>query len=435
MRIELPEKVEYIIETLQNAGYEAYAVGGCVRDCMLERKPKDWDVTTSADPYQVKALFRRTVDTGIKHGTVTVMLGETGYEVTTYRLDGEYEDARHPKEVTFTKSLQEDLKRRDFTINAMAYNHKDGLVDLFRGEEDLKAGIIRCVGNPGERFDEDALRILRALRFSAQLGFSVETATEEAIRERSLHLNKISAERIRDELNKLLLSAMPERLLALESCGIAAVVLPEVREFLCTEETAATVLRGLRRYKECGMNTHTELILCWATLLNAALLQGGCVDSQARKTAVKRVLQRLKFDNDTILKAASLAGYSTEEPVADAYRIRRQMNRMGEEVFDLWLIFLEGRQSLMQNLRTADEVLEAVRRVTEEIRSKAYCVSLKQLAVNGADLIAAGRKPGVGLGETLEYLLEQVLEHPEWNDRETLLRMAEQPGCPGREDV
>lgn len=143
----------------------------------------------------------------------------------------------------------------------------------------------------------------------------------------------------------------------------------------------------------------------------------------------------MKFDNDTILKAASLAGYSTEEPVADAYRIRRQMNRMGEEVFDLWLIFLEGRQSLMQNLRTADEVLEAVRRVTEEIRSKAYCVSLKQLAVNGADLIAAGRKPGVGLGETLEYLLEQVLEHPEWNDRETLLRMAEQPGCPGREDV
>ena len=144
MRIDLPEKVEYIIETLQSAGHEAYAVGGCVRDCMMGREPKDWDVTTSADPYEVKDLFRRTVDTGIKHGTVTVMFGETGYEVTTYRLDGEYEDARHPKEVTFTKSLKEDLKRRDFTINAMAYNHKDGLVDLFGGKEDLEEGIIRC---------------------------------------------------------------------------------------------------------------------------------------------------------------------------------------------------------------------------------------------------------------------------------------------------
>lgn len=424
MRIDLPEKVEYIIETLQNAGHEAYAVGGCVRDCMLGREPKDWDVTTSADPYEVKALFRRTVDTGIKHGTVTVMFGETGYEVTTYRLDGEYEDSRHPKEVTFTKSLQEDLKRRDFTINAMAYNHKDGLVDLFGGKEDLEAGIIRCVGNPGERFDEDALRILRALRFSAQLGFSVESATEEAIRVRCLHLNKISAERIRDELNKLLLSGKPERLLALEACGIAGVVLPEITGFLRQEAYAKTVLRRVRDYKMYGCDTHTELILCWATLLNEALLQEGCNDNQKRKAAVKRVLQRLKFDNDTISKASSLAEYSTEEAVADAYRIRKQMHRMGEEVFHLWLVLTEGKRS--------GKALESVKRMVDEIRSKPYCVSLKQLAVNGADLIASGRQPGVSLGETLEYLLEQVLEHPEWNEKETLLKIAEQPECPGR---
>jgi len=418
MRIDLPEKVEYIIETLQNAGHEAYAVGGCVRDCMLGREPKDWDVTTSADPYEVKALFRRTVDTGIKHGTVTVMFGETGYEVTTYRLDGEYEDSRHPKEVTFTKSLKEDLKRRDFTINAMAYNHKDGLVDLFGGKEDLEAGIIRCVGNPGERFDEDALRILRALRFSAQLGFSVESATEEAIRVRCLHLNKISAERIRDELNKLLLSGQPERLLTLEACGIAGVVLPEITGFLRQEAYAKTVLRRVRDYKMYGCDNHTELILCWATLLNEALLQEGCSDNQKRKAAVKRVLQRLKFDNDTISKASSLAEYSTEEAVADAYRIRKQMHCMGEEVFNLWLILTKA--------------LEPVKRMVDEIRSKPYCVSLKQLAVNGADLIASGRQPGVSLGETLEYLLEQVLEHPEWNEKETLLKIAEQPECPGR---
>jgi len=431
MRIDLPEKVEYIIETLQNAGYEAYAVGGCVRDCMLGRKPKDWDVTTSADPYEVKTLFRRTVDTGIKHGTVTVMFGENGYEVTTYRLDGEYEDARHPKEVTFTKSLQEDLKRRDFTINAMAYNHKDGLVDLFGGKKDLDQGIIRCVGIPGERFDKDALRILRALRFSAQLGFAIEGETEAAIRERSTHLNKISAERIRDELNKLLLSVAPERLIAVDECGIAEVVLPETVAFLRLRERAFVVLRGLKDYAEHGYDTHTELILCWATLLNAALLHIGENDSKKRGLIVKRILQRLKFDNDTISKAASLAEYSTEMPVTDVCEIRKQMYRMGEVVFDLWLAFVSERR-FPDERRISTETTERVKKIVEEIRSAPYCVSLKQLAVSGSDLIAAGRHPGVALGETLEYLLEQVLEHPEWNNREKLLAIAEQADCPGR---
>jgi len=423
MRIDLPEKVEYIIKTLQDAGHEAYAVGGCVRDCMLGREPKDWDVTTSADPYEVKALFRRTVDTGIKHGTVTVLFAETGYEVTTYRLDGEYEDARHPKEVTFTKSLQEDLKRRDFTINAMAYNHKDGLVDLFGGKEDLEAGVIRCVGNPGERFDEDALRILRALRFSAQLGFSIEAATDEAIRARSTHLNKISAERIRDELNKLLLSALPERLIAVEECGIADVVLPEVIGFLRERDDAALLLRRLRTYTADTDDSHAALILCWATLLNAALLYEGTDDAKKRKMAVRRVLQRLKFDNDTIIKAASLAEYSTEEPVADAFIIRKQMHHMGEALFNLWLRFVDEEQF---------PAIGFVKQMVTELRSKPYCVSLKQLAITGSDLIAAGRKPGVELGDTLEYLLEQVLEHPEWNTRERLLQLALQESCPGR---
>ncbi len=422
MRIALPEKVEYIIETLQAAGHEAYAVGGCVRDCMLGREPKDWDVTTSADPYEVKALFRRTVDTGIKHGTVTVLFAETGYEVTTYRLDGEYEDARHPKEVTFTKSLQEDLKRRDFTINAMAYNHKDGLVDLFGGKEDLADGIIRCVGNPGERFDEDALRILRALRFSAQLGFSIDAATDEAICARSLHLNKISAERIRDELNKLLLSALPERLIAVGACGIADVVLPEVSGFLRDKERTAERLRSLRSYTADGRDPHEALILCWATLLNAAMLHEGNKDSQDRRMAVKRVLQRLKFDNDTIIKASSLAGYSEERPEADALVIRRQMHRMGEDLFDLWLSYAEGNGG----------DIKQVKKVVEEIRSGPYCISLKQLAITGSDLIAIGREPGVSLGETLGYLLELVLEHPEWNTREQLIWLAQQEACPGK---
>lgn len=182
MRIELPEKVKRIIAILQRNGYEAYAVGGCVRDAMLGREPQDWDITTSALPDQVKALFSRTIDTGIQHGTVTVLLDREGFEVTTYRVDGKYEDGRHPSEVSFTASLAEDLKRRDFTVNAMAYNEKDGLIDLFDGAGDLKRGIIRCVGNAVERFSEDALRILRAFRFSAQLDFSIEEETLRADR-------------------------------------------------------------------------------------------------------------------------------------------------------------------------------------------------------------------------------------------------------------
>ena len=200
MLIHLPEDVKAILHTLQEAGYEAYAVGGCIRDSLLGRRPDDWDITTSAKPQETKALFGKTIDTGIQHGTVTVMRHGRGYEVTTYRVDGEYEDGRHPKEVTFTASLKEDLRRRDFTVNAMAYNEKDGLVDLFGGRQDLEQKIIRCVGEANERFEEDALRIMRAVRFSAQLGFSIEERTKEAIRGHAERLRQVSAERIQVEL-------------------------------------------------------------------------------------------------------------------------------------------------------------------------------------------------------------------------------------------
>ena len=212
MHISLPEKVENIISTIEANGFEAYAVGGCVRDSILGRIPDDWDITTSASPQQVKALFRHTIDTGIQHGTVTVMLGREGFEVTTYRIDGEYEDSRHPKEVTFTSNLREDLKRRDFTINAMAYNNRTGLVDAFGGLEDMERKLIRCVGESQERFEEDALRMMRAVRFSAQLGYAIEEGTEQAIRKMAGNLGHISAERIQTELVKLLVSPHPDYL-------------------------------------------------------------------------------------------------------------------------------------------------------------------------------------------------------------------------------
>ena len=236
MILEIPKNAETILHILEKAGYEAYVVGGCVRDSILGRSPDDWDITTSAKPEQVKALFHRTVDTGLQHGTVTVLMEKEGYEVTTYRVDGEYEDGRHPKEVTFTASLKEDLKRRDFTINAMAYNPSSGLVDLFGGLEDIERKIIRCVGDPLERFTEDALRIMRAVRFSAQLGFAIEEETRKALKVLAPNLKHVSAERIQVELVKLLMSPHPDYLRVAYEAGITAEFLPEFDACMTTSQ-------------------------------------------------------------------------------------------------------------------------------------------------------------------------------------------------------
>ena len=234
--IHMPANARRIICTLQKAGFEAYIVGGCVRDAILGKEPDDWDITTSARPEQVKALFSRTIDTGIAHGTVTVMFGKEGYEVTTYRVDGKYEDHRRPASVTFTASLLEDMKRRDFTINAMAYNETEGIVDHFDGIGDLQRKIIRCVGEPKERFDEDALRILRAVRFAAQLNFSIDEKTQKAIRDQAVFLKDISAERIHVELTKLLVSAHPGKLRMAYELGVTAIVLPEFDRMMETSQ-------------------------------------------------------------------------------------------------------------------------------------------------------------------------------------------------------
>ena len=268
-KISLPAKVARILNTLGEHGYEAYAVGGCVRDSLLGRTPQDWDITTSARPEQVKALFRHTIDTGIQHGTVTVMLEHEGFEVTTYRIDGEYEDARHPKEVAFTANLLEDLKRRDFTINAMAYNNEEGLVDLFDGIRDLQRKVIRCVGNPTERFSEDALRILRALRFSAQLGFKLDPATLDAIIALAPTLEKISAERIRVELNKLLISKRPEYMEAVYEAGITKIVLPEFDELMKTPQNNPPHCYNVGEHTIAALqHVPADPILRWTMLLH-----------------------------------------------------------------------------------------------------------------------------------------------------------------------
>ena len=311
MKIQMPVNANRIIHTLQEAGHEAYIVGGCVRDAILGKEPGDWDITTSAKPEEVKALFRRTIDTGIEHGTVTVMFDKEGYEITTYRVDGKYEDHRRPTSVTFTASLIEDMKRRDFTINAMAYNETEGVIDHFDGMGDLKRKMIRCVGEPKERFDEDALRILRALRFSAQLDFSIDEKTKEAIRNQAVYLKDISAERIHVELTKLLVSSHPERLRTAYELGVTKIVLPEFDAMMETEQNNKHHMYTVGEHTLCVVQEvpATEA-LRWAALLHDVAKpctktsdETGDHFYEHNRVGVdmaEDILRRLKFDNVTI---------------------------------------------------------------------------------------------------------------------------------------
>lgn len=451
MRFQIPQKVNEIIDTLMQNGYEAYAVGGCVRDMVLGREPEDWDITTSATPIEVKRIFRRTVDTGILHGTVTVLLDKDHFEVTTYRLDGVYEDNRHPKEVSFTSSLMEDLKRRDFTINAMAYNEKEGFIDLFGGMEDLGRGLIRCVGSAEERFSEDALRILRAVRFSAQLGFQIEEETLKAIRMKAVNLNSISAERIRVELTKLLISDHPDRMLWLQDLGITDIVLPEFNLMMNTDQknvhhiysvglhTVHAVSEVAGKQEEHCFEQRERIILRWTMLLhdiekpNTITVgtdgQNHFYGHQEKGAlSARNILRRLKFDNDTIDAVTHLIRWHDYRFVLTPAGMRKAMQRIGKENMELLFEVNRADTSAKNPKHIKDKLdkLETARRLYREVLERNECVSLKELAVNGKDLIAAGQKPGKELGEILGKLLAQVLENPAMNERETLLALAKQ---------
>ncbi|WP_347561900.1 CCA tRNA nucleotidyltransferase [Clostridium sp. E02] len=396
IKIQIPEPVRMIIEQLNIHGFEAYAVGGCVRDSFLGRLPKDWDITTSAKPEHMKEIFPKTVDTGIQHGTVTVIMGHEGYEVTTYRIDGEYEDGRHPKTVEFTASLLEDLKRRDFTINAMAYSGKDELVDEFGGIKDLESGIIRCVGNPLDRFTEDALRILRAIRFSAQLGFQIEEETENAIAVIAKNLKNVSKERIQVELTKLLLSDHPARVRLVFENGIATYL---TEHFLHTE----TGLLQIEKLNRLPDKKHMR----WSGFLRFL----------SEREAVT-ILRELRLDNDTIDQVGTLVRLWKTEIPADKSAIRKVMSGLPLNLFyDLLCIqklyLFDGYQ----------KQLKQVELYVEEIIRSGDCIRLKDMAVSGRDLIAAGIKPGPRMGEVLQVLFDEVLKNPDNNNREYLLKI------------
>ena len=435
MQLTIPTPAEKILQTLDEHGYEAYVVGGCVRDSVLGRDPHDWDITTSASPEQVKEIFDRTIDTGIQHGTVTVMIDREGYEVTTYRIDGEYEDGRHPKEVCFTSSLEEDLKRRDFTMNAMAYNPSKGLVDLFGGMDDMENHVIRCVGNPMERFQEDALRIMRAVRFSAQLGFAIDDSTRQAITALAPNLKYVSAERIQAELVKLLTSPHPDYFRVAYETGITREFLPEFDACMETEQNTPHHCSTVGEHiLHSTLNVPADKVLRLTMLfhdiakpLMKTTDENGCdhfkKHAEKGETVVKGILRRLKFDNDTIDKVTRLVRWHDERPEPSMKAVRRAVNRIGEDIFPMYLVVRKA-DLLAQSTYRREEKLEHLMKIEEcynQIREEAQCVSMKSLAVSGRDLIQAGFKPGPEMGQLLNRMLDHVLEVPEDNTKEKLM--------------
>ena len=434
-RIQIPRSAAKVLSRLHALGHEAYVVGGCVRDSLIGAVPEDWDITTSASPEQIRAAFPRTIDTGIEHGTVTVRLDSENLEVTTYRIDGAYADHRHPDQVVFTSSLEEDLKRRDFTINAMAYNEEDGLIDLFHGKQDLADGIVRCVGKAEERFTEDALRIFRAVRFCAKLGFELDPATKEAAKNLAPSLKYVSAERIRTELEKLIVSAHPELIRLAWECGITKVVLPEFDAMMNAIQNNA--------HHQVSVGEHTIRTLMASErdrILRLTMLLHDCGKPLCQTIhdrgvyhyhghalpgaeSARAVLERLKYDKATQRVVVHLIRHHSLYPEVSEEGVRRAVVLLGEDLFGLFLKVkradIHGQNPEVQErkLRYMDEVEAIWHRILE----RGDCLSLRTLAVSGDDLIEAGIPKGKQIGRILNTLLDEVLADPSRNEKTLLL--------------
>lgn len=396
IKIKMPKKVEEIISRLEENGFEAYAVGGCVRDSILQRVPDDWDITTSATPMEVKALFLHTIDTGIKHGTVTVMLGKEGFEVTTYRLDGLYSDGRHPDSISFTSSLTEDLRRRDFTINAMAYSHSKGLVDAFFGIDDLENHLIRAVGNPLERFGEDALRMLRAIRFSAQLGFRIEEETFLAIKTLAETIQKVSMERIEKELEKLLLSTGVDRIKQVYESGMMKYIIPSLDVFFKKEpeevgKTISIMKRAIFEEKKDLFRIRLSILL-----VNLGEKKAG------------EILKNLKLDNETI---------DIVKRLIVLYHLPLENNRMEMRK----TVHLAGKRlmPLLFSLRRS-KGLDTGEELYLKVLEKKEATEISELMIDGNELIQLGIPKGKEVGEELKRLLRLVMINPSLNTKDRL---------------
>lgn len=407
VEIKMPKGAEFIIRSLEKSGFEAYIVGGCVRDAVLGREPEDWDITTSARPEEVKSIFRTTVDTGIEHGTVTVLLpkDETGeevrsFELTTFRIDGEYEDSRHPKRVSFTSSLTEDLARRDFTINAMAYHMDMGLIDPFSGMIDLENKTLRAVGKAEERFKEDALRMMRGIRFSAQLNFSLEEDCFMGMRKLRENMGKVSKERIAVELWKLLASEHPEKVEMLFSTGLSPYI---TRDFPKIGEAGIPILIP---------EAPKEKILRFGLFLRNVPMYAG------------KILRELKLDRMTIDGASRFAKLFSENEVENPYALRKRIASDGMKMTRDFYAMQEAILKKKENTESDRIYLAVLQERVEwlkEIEKRQDCVSFLEMQLGGKDLISLGVSPGKALGELLHYAFDYVLHYPSENDKEKLI--------------
>lgn len=435
----LPREVEEIIETLEKSGYEAYAVGGCVRDFLCGREISDWDVTTNATPDAVAAVFkgRNVVPTGVKHGTVSLMLRGAAYEITTYRVDGRYLDGRRPESVSFTGDLREDLSRRDFTINAMAYNPRTGLLDLFGGADDIKRRVVRCVGTPAERFGEDYLRMMRAYRFAAVLDFDLDPSIRDAVALRKNKILDIAAERLRAELDKLMLSRAHDRFLLFMS-DLGGALFPEVE---CLKEiTQANAYHDQSAYDH-SMEVFRHAKPDLTHKLCALLHDTGKADTKtvnaAGETSFKghaelsekialAVLRRLKYDNARISAVTAIIRAHSAYKQLTRPGAKRVLMRMGpnlaRELYHFAIADCHGKTPAAKHLLLP--ALTANLSLFDDIQTSGEPVTLRDLAINGDDVAKAlSTPPGKAVGDALSILLDQVHKDPTLNKREILLEI------------
>lgn len=439
MEIHIPTGARKIIARLEQHGYEAYIVGGCVRDSLMGKRPSDWDICTSARAEEMMALFedKRVIPTGIQHGTLTILAEDGAYEVTTFRIDGEYLDHRHPKSVAFTRELAEDLSRRDFTINAMAWHPERGLIDLFGGVEDLRDRLVRAVGDPVQRFNEDGLRMLRMVRFATVLDFDYDPATYDAVRKQGHLLQYISKERIQVELNKILLAAHPARGLEdLYTLGMYPYIIP----MMC--HTVGFAQRGGHHFLDVFEHSllavgviAPELVLRLTMLLHdigkpfvwdsSESLSYDRFDDHAAVSAklAGKILRDLKYDNATRKDVVELIAHHNDILLPDPVNVRRALARLGEvqtrrlvqvKVADLIAHDLAGEREKILTL------FAEISDVIDEVVARGDCTSVKALAIGGQDMMALGLS-GRSIGQMLNAALELVLEKPKMNTRETLL--------------
>lgn len=437
MKFNIPVQVSEALKILSSNGFEGWIVGGCVRDFLMGREPADFDITTSATPSETIEAFRgyRIIETGLKHGTVTVIVGGMSLEITTFRIDGEYFDGRHPSEVKYTRNLKDDLSRRDFTMNAIAYNEELGLYDIFGGQKDIENKKIVCVGEAEKRFSEDALRIMRAIRFSSQIGFEIEEKTAEQVHRLKHTLNKISAERIRVELDKLLCGQFPHKVL-MEYSDVITEVIPELKACIGFDQKSPyhkyTVWEHSAYAVQYAVNEQIiRLTMLFHDIAKPATFK---TDENGRghfKThapvgaeMTKPILKRLKYDNKTIDLAVLLIKHHSDKLKSEK-AVKRLVAEIGAENFYLLMEVYKADASSKQDFCLAEkDEAEEIAEYVRKLEAEKACLSLSALEVNGNDMISIGLK-GREIGNTLKQLLDDVICRNVQNNHSDLMKLAE----------